>query len=126
MEVLTRHGTLDVLVNTVGGYAGGVKLWDMSTKTFDQMLALNLRSGYVLARAALPAMLKARHGAIVNIAAKAADRSWCGRGPRMRASKAAAVALMDSLAAGLCGALEFASTPFFQASSIHRQTGRQW
>jgi NAD(P)-dependent dehydrogenase (short-subunit alcohol dehydrogenase family) len=49
--VLSRHFALDVLVNTVGGYAGGVKLWDLKTNVFDQMLTLNLRSGYVLSRA---------------------------------------------------------------------------
>jgi NAD(P)-dependent dehydrogenase (short-subunit alcohol dehydrogenase family) len=70
--VLTQFGAVDALVNTVGGYVGGVKLWEMSTRVFDQMLALNLRSGYVLADAAIPAVLKAGHGSIVNVAAKAA------------------------------------------------------
>ena len=39
-EALGQHGALDVLVNTVGGYAGGVKLWDLKTGVLDQMLAL--------------------------------------------------------------------------------------
>ena len=42
-DIVAEHGRLDAMVNTVGGYAGGVKLWDLETKTFDQMLALNLR-----------------------------------------------------------------------------------
>jgi NAD(P)-dependent dehydrogenase (short-subunit alcohol dehydrogenase family) len=100
--VLASHGALDVLVNTVGAYAGGVKFWDMTTKVFDQMLALNLRSGYVLARAVMPAMLKARRGSIVNMAAKAALDHGAGAAA-YAASKAAAVALMDSLAADARG-----------------------
>jgi NAD(P)-dependent dehydrogenase (short-subunit alcohol dehydrogenase family) len=100
--VLAAHGALDVLVNTVGAYAGGVKFWDMTTKVFDQMLALNLRSGYVLARAVMPAMLKAGHGSIVNVAAKAALDHGAGAAA-YAASKAAAVALMDSLAADARG-----------------------
>src|SRR5271155_2439417 len=100
--VVARHGRLDALVNTVGGYAGGVKLWEMDTKVFDQMLALNLRSGYALARAAVRAMLKQGHGAIVNVAAKAAIDHGAGAGA-YAASKAAALALMDSLAADLKG-----------------------
>jgi NAD(P)-dependent dehydrogenase (short-subunit alcohol dehydrogenase family) len=101
-RILAAHGALDVLVNTVGAYAGGVKFWDMTTKVFDQMLALNLRSGYVLARAVMPAMLKAGHGSIVNVAAKAAlDHG--GGAAAYAASKAAAVALMDSLAADARG-----------------------
>ena len=100
--IVTRHGGVDALVNTVGGYAGGVKLWDLDTKVFDQMLELNLRSGYVLARAVLPSMLEAGSGSIVNVAAKAAIDHGAGAAA-YAASKAAAVALMDSLAADTKG-----------------------
>jgi NAD(P)-dependent dehydrogenase (short-subunit alcohol dehydrogenase family) len=100
--VLSRHFALDVLVNTVGGYAGGVKLWDLKTNVFDQMLTLNLRSGYVLSRAVMPAMLKAGRGSIVNVASKAALDHGAGAAA-YSASKAAAVALMDSLAGDVKG-----------------------
>lgn len=101
-KILTQHGRLDVMVNTVGGYAGGVKLWDLQTKVFDQMLTLNLRSGYALSRAAIPVMLKQKYGSIVNVAAKAALDHGAGAGA-YAASKAAALALMDSLAADVKG-----------------------
>ena len=101
-SVVSRHGRLDALVNTVGGYAGGVTLWELDTKTFDHMLSLNLRSGYALARAAVRVMLRQGSGAIVNIAAKAALDHGAGAAA-YAASKAAAVALMDSLAADLKG-----------------------
>jgi NAD(P)-dependent dehydrogenase (short-subunit alcohol dehydrogenase family) len=101
-SILTKHGSVDCLINTVGGYAGGLTLWEMETKVFDSMLSLNLRSGYLLARAALPVMLKQRHGAIVNVAAKAALDHGAGASA-YAASKAAAVAMMDSLAADLKG-----------------------
>src|SRR5271154_3566018 len=100
--VLSRHGRVDALVNTVGGYAGGVKLWELETKVFDAMLSLNLRSGYALARAVVPAMLKQAHGSIVNVAAKAAFDHGAGASA-YAASKAAAVAMMDSLAADVKG-----------------------
>jgi NAD(P)-dependent dehydrogenase (short-subunit alcohol dehydrogenase family) len=100
--VLARHGKLDAIVNTVGGYTGGTKLWDVDPTVLDTMLALNLRSGFVLARATLPAMLRAAHGSIVNVAAKAAVDHGAGAGA-YAASKAAAVALMDSLAADCKG-----------------------
>ena len=101
-DVVGRHGQIDALVNTVGGYAGGVSLSDLDTKVLDRMLALNLRSGYVLARAVLPAMLRQRRGSIVNIAAKAA-LEHPPRAAAYAASKAAALALMDSLAAEVSG-----------------------
>jgi NAD(P)-dependent dehydrogenase (short-subunit alcohol dehydrogenase family) len=97
-RVLQQHGAVDTLVNTVGGYAGGVKLWDLETSVFDRMLELNLRSGYVLARAVMPTMLKAGHGSIVNVSAKAAFDHGAGAAA-YAASKAAALALMDSIAA---------------------------
>jgi NAD(P)-dependent dehydrogenase (short-subunit alcohol dehydrogenase family) len=101
-QILTDHGRLDVLVNTVGGYTGGTKLWETDTKAFDRMLTLNLRSGFMLSRAAAKAMLQQAKGAIVNVAAKAAVDHGAGLGA-YASSKAAAVAMMDSLAADLAG-----------------------
>jgi len=101
-EILSKHGRLDAMVNTVGGYAGGIKLWELETKTFDQMLSLNLRAGYALARAAVIPMLKQKHGAIVNVAAKAAFDHGAGASA-YAASKAAALAMIDSLAADVKG-----------------------
>ncbi|HEV8291965.1 MAG TPA: SDR family NAD(P)-dependent oxidoreductase [Tepidisphaeraceae bacterium] len=99
---LSKHGRLDALVNTVGGFTGGQKFWEADSKSLDQMLNLNLRSGWILARAAARPMLKSGRGSIVNIASRAAvDHS-----PALAAysaSKAAAVAMIDSLAADLKG-----------------------
>lgn len=100
--IVARYGRLDALVNTVGGYAGGVKLWDLDPKIFDRMLALNLRAGFVLSRVAARQMLKQGNGAIVNVAAKAAFDHGPGASA-YAASKAAALAMIDSLAADLKG-----------------------
>jgi NAD(P)-dependent dehydrogenase (short-subunit alcohol dehydrogenase family) len=100
--ILSKHSRLDALVNTVGGYAGALKFWEMETKVFEQMLNLNLRSGYALSRAAVPAMLKQGRGVIVNVAAKAAFDHAAGASA-YAASKAAAGAMMDSLAADVKG-----------------------
>lgn len=100
--IVSKHEKLDIVVNTVGGYAGGLKLWEMDAKVFDRMLQLNLRSGFALSRAAVPTMLKQGHGAIVNVAAKAAFDHAAGASA-YASSKAAAVAMIDSLAADLKG-----------------------
>jgi NAD(P)-dependent dehydrogenase (short-subunit alcohol dehydrogenase family) len=99
--IVAREGRLDVLVNTVGGYGGG-KFWEMDGGLLEKMLALNLRSGYALARAAMGPMLKQKRGAIVNVASKAALDHAPGLAA-YAASKAAAVALLDSLAADAKG-----------------------
>jgi NAD(P)-dependent dehydrogenase (short-subunit alcohol dehydrogenase family) len=101
-KILAKHGRLDALVNTVGAYAGGVKLWELETKVFEQMIALNVRSGYALSRAAVRAMLKQGRGAIVNVASKAAFDHEAGAAA-YAASKAAAVAMLDCLAADVKG-----------------------
>jgi NAD(P)-dependent dehydrogenase (short-subunit alcohol dehydrogenase family) len=100
--IVQRHGRLDCLVNAVGGYAGGIKLWELETKVFEQMMAMNLRAGFVLARTAARVMVKQGSGAIVNVAAKAAVDHAAGASA-YAASKAAAVAMIDCLAADLKG-----------------------
>jgi NAD(P)-dependent dehydrogenase (short-subunit alcohol dehydrogenase family) len=101
-DVVAKHGRLDILVNSVGAYAGGAKLWETKPSIFESMLALNLRSGYVLSTAVVPAMLGQRKGSIVNIASKAAIDHAAG-GAAYAASKAAALAMIDSLAEDLRG-----------------------
>jgi NAD(P)-dependent dehydrogenase (short-subunit alcohol dehydrogenase family) len=97
-----KHGRIDAVINTVGAYAGGLKLWELEPKIFEQMLDLNLRTGFLLARCAVPAMLKQGSGVLINVAAKAAFDHAAGASA-YAASKAAAVALMDSLSADLKG-----------------------
>ena len=101
-SILAHHERLDALVNTVGAYAGGMNLWEMDSKTLERMLSLNLRVAYVLSRSVAPVMLKQKHGAIVNTCAKAAWDHGAGASA-YAASKAGALALMDSLAAEVKG-----------------------
>jgi NAD(P)-dependent dehydrogenase (short-subunit alcohol dehydrogenase family) len=98
--IIARWGNLDALVNTVGAYAGGIPLWQLDAELFERMLTLNLRATYALAKAAVPTMIARKSGAIVNVAAKAAWDHAAGASA-YAASKAAAVALIDSLAADL-------------------------
>jgi NAD(P)-dependent dehydrogenase (short-subunit alcohol dehydrogenase family) len=100
--IVQSHGRLDALVNAVGGYAGGAPLWQLDAAAFERMLALNLRSGYALARAAVPVMRERGSGAIVNVAAKAGVQP-SGQAAVYSASKAAALALMEALAAEVAG-----------------------
>lgn len=100
--VVSKHSQLDILVNSVGAYAGGKRLWELDPKVFDQMLSLNLRAGYLLCRATVPVMLKQGAGAIVNVASQAAVNHAAGAAA-YAASKAAAVAMIDCLAEDLKG-----------------------
>jgi NAD(P)-dependent dehydrogenase (short-subunit alcohol dehydrogenase family) len=99
-SLIDEHGRLDVLVNAVGGYAGGAPLWETGVDVLDRMLSLNVRAGYVLYRAITPLMIKAGSGAIVNVASRAAFDHAAGAAA-YAATKAAGVAIIDSLAADL-------------------------
>jgi len=101
-QILAKWGRLDVLVNAVGGYAGGVPLWDIEPELLERMLSLNLRAGYALAKAIVSHMIARKSGSIINVASKAALDHAAGASA-YAATKAAAVALMDSLAADLMG-----------------------
>jgi NAD(P)-dependent dehydrogenase (short-subunit alcohol dehydrogenase family) len=96
--MVAKHGRIDIMVNTVGGYAGGTNLWDVDPRVYDQMMQLNLKAGFVLARVVVPVMIRQNRGWIVNIASKAALDHGAG-GALYAASKAGALALFDSLAA---------------------------
>ena len=100
--ILAEYSQLDVMVNAIGGYAGGPKFWEVETEVFDRMLMLNLRSGLLLSRAVIPAMLKRRRGAIVNVASRAALDHAAGAAA-YAASKAGALAMIDSVAEDLKG-----------------------
>jgi NAD(P)-dependent dehydrogenase (short-subunit alcohol dehydrogenase family) len=101
-SVVAKHGRLDAMTNAVGGYAAGWKLWEAEPRVLDQMLSLNLLAGYVLLRSVVPAMIKQGRGAIVNVASRAAI-DHAGSAAAYAASKAAAVAMVDSLAVDLKG-----------------------
>lgn len=100
--ILGRGGQVEALVNAVGGYAGGIKLWELDPNLFEKMMTLNVRSGYILARVIVPAMLKQKRGSIVNVSSRAALDHAAGASA-YAASKAAALAMMDSLAEDVRG-----------------------
>jgi NAD(P)-dependent dehydrogenase (short-subunit alcohol dehydrogenase family) len=101
-EIVAAKAQLDILINTAGGFEGGANMWDSDPAALDRMLTLNLRPGFLLARAAVKTMLRQGTGAIVNVVAKAALDHPAGLAA-YSASKAAALAMMGSLAEDLKG-----------------------
>jgi 3-oxoacyl-[acyl-carrier protein] reductase len=77
-EAVSRYGALHVLVNNAGIAQGGERTWDAPENVWDRVLKVNLRSVYVCSRAAVPAMMAAGSGSIINIASIAASVSVGG------------------------------------------------
>jgi len=73
--VVARFGRLDVVVNCAA-IDHTVSVDEMTIEQWDQVIAVNLRGPFLLAKAALPVMRRQRSGHIVNIASTAATRAW--------------------------------------------------
>jgi len=89
-------GDVAVLVNGVGGFAGGSSLDETPLETWDLMYRMNVRTAAACARAALPRMRARGAGVIVNVASAAALAPPAGL-TAYAASKAAVVALTRAL-----------------------------
>jgi NAD(P)-dependent dehydrogenase (short-subunit alcohol dehydrogenase family) len=71
-----RLGGLTVLVNNAaGGESRDAAVADMTTDAWNAILTVNLTAPMWLTRAALPHLLSAGHGAIVNISTRQAERA---------------------------------------------------
>jgi len=74
-EVHARGGALQALVNNAGAVETG-PLARLAHETWDRMLAVNLTGVFLCTQAALPPMLAARAGRIVNIASTAGQKGY--------------------------------------------------
>jgi NAD(P)-dependent dehydrogenase (short-subunit alcohol dehydrogenase family) len=95
-QVVERFGRLDALVNVAGGFRWE-KIEGGSIDTWDLLYQTNLRTAVNAAQAALPHLLAAAAGRIVNVGALAATRAGAGMGA-YAASKAGVAKLTEALA----------------------------
>ena len=71
-DIAQRAGRLDILVNTIGGFAAGKPVTELETETFERMLELNLRPTFLLSKYAAREMTHNHWGRIINISSRAA------------------------------------------------------
>jgi 3-oxoacyl-[acyl-carrier protein] reductase len=95
-ETVKRYGRLDILVNNAGIVAGG-RLAETTTKSFDEVMNVNLRGTFFCCRAGFTQMKKQGGGIIINISSVAGVQAWAGTGT-YSASKHGIMALTKSLA----------------------------
>jgi NAD(P)-dependent dehydrogenase (short-subunit alcohol dehydrogenase family) len=95
-RAVAEAGAVDVLVNGVGGFAGGTPVDETELALWDRMYRMNLRTAAACARAAVPGMRARRRGVIVNVASQAAFAKPAGLAA-YAASKAGVVVLTRCL-----------------------------
>jgi NAD(P)-dependent dehydrogenase (short-subunit alcohol dehydrogenase family) len=71
------------------------RVHETPVETFEEQLRLNLRPGYLVCAAALPALLEAAGGAIVCVSSRAALQPFAGAAGYV-VSKAAVLAFVDA------------------------------
>ena len=99
-ETLERLGSIDVLVNTVGGFRAGPSLDKTPVSDCEELFDLNARSVFIACHAVIPTMRQQRSGRIVNISSKGGLKGDAGMA-LYSASKAAVIRITESMASEL-------------------------
>src|SRR5258705_3395402 len=95
-EILSKHGRIDLLVNSAGINVPKRSWADMELEGWDKLVDINLNGVSYCMRAVLPAMRAQKDGCIINVS------SWAGRhvskmpGPAYTTTKHAVLALTHS------------------------------
>ena len=95
---LSKFGQLDVLVNIVGGFIGGIPTAELEEGRWDFMMNLNLKSVFLCCKTAIPHMTAQGSGKIVNVSARAGLKGEAGLSAYC-VSKGGVRTLTESLAA---------------------------
>jgi 3-oxoacyl-[acyl-carrier protein] reductase len=95
-QAVDAFGAIHVLVNNAGGMVARKKMDEMDEAFWDQVMALNLKSVFLVTQAALPHMMEG--SAIVNLASLAARDGGGGGAIAYSAAKGAVLTMTRGLA----------------------------
>lgn len=97
-KFITQFGHLDVLVNIVGGFVGGIPTAELEEDRWNFMMNLNLKSVFLCCKTVVPYMTERGYGKIVNVSARAGLKGEAGLSAYC-VSKGGVRTLTESLAA---------------------------
>jgi 3-oxoacyl-[acyl-carrier protein] reductase len=95
--IVSRFGRIDILVNNAG-ICPRTEFGKITEQEWDQVLAVNLKSVFMLSQAVLEQMKQKRYGKIVSIASAAGKIGGAQVGAHYSASKAGIICLTKSMA----------------------------
>lgn len=96
-QLVRQFGTINILVNVVGGYLGGRNINDLNETEWDAMLNLNLKSAFLISKYVIPVMKSGNGGHIVHISSRTGQKSE-GGDSAYAASKAGLIRFVESAA----------------------------
>jgi len=99
--VASELGGIDVLINCAGGYGRLATVEDMPVEEWDRTVALNLRSVFLVSRAAIPHLKRSRAGRIINVSSISGRQVTVASSPAYGSAKAGVIQLTRFLAQSL-------------------------
>lgn len=100
-EIKVQFGRIDVLVNNAGSLIQRARLEEMDEELWDRVMAVNLKSVYLVTRAVLPLMKSNRWGRIINLTSIAARNGGSTGSFAYATSKGAVKTLTHAMAKDL-------------------------
>jgi 3-oxoacyl-[acyl-carrier protein] reductase len=97
-QVASAFGGIDVLVNSAGGYGRLATVEDISVEEWDRTVALNLRSVFLVCKAAIPHLKHSKAGRIINVSSISGRTISSTTSPAYSASKAGVIQFTRFLA----------------------------
>ena len=96
-KIIGAHKRIDILINLVGGFAGG-KILETSAEQMDKMYNINLKTMFIATRAVLPQMMAQNSGKIISVGSVGLLRGHTAGAGTYLAAKAGVVSLTQALA----------------------------
>ena len=95
-EILDKYGHIDILVNVVGAFIGGKTVVELDEKEWDLMMAMNLKSAFLISKHVTKHMVASKYGKIIHISSKKGLHAE-GSDSAYAASKSGLIRLVESL-----------------------------
>ncbi len=95
-EAIKKFGRIDILANAIGGYIAGKPVTAIDEKDWDEMMALNLKTAFLLSKHVVSEMLKQSSGKVIHVAARGGLKG-VGLDAAYAASKSGVIRLVESM-----------------------------
>ena len=102
-EIEAGSGRIDVLVNNAGGFPEAIRLEETTLQAWQEILADNLTSVFLMTRSCLPLLRRSDAARIVNLGSLAGQTAGWQTAPAYVAAKAGVHGLTRAMAAELAG-----------------------